>query len=291
MMTFKNICCVVILYNPSSDTWENIQSYSHGFAKLLIFDNSDSGDIQILNKIKAENIENAVYLSLLENKGISLVLNHTFNMAIAQGFAHIITMDQDSSFSTSALFEYHKAFLDFCSNENAAVLGMGYSKEKCIANFIKNRNVDMVITSGSIFSLVKYIQIGKFDDRFFIDWVDDEYCCHARFKGYEVLEATGVHLNHNIGQTVDKQHLFTRKIIERAVHSPLRFYYIMRNFLLMKKMYTTISVPIFDAEHGFTTLKNRFKNILLYGDGLVVFYYTYRAILDYKKNRFGKFQK
>lgn len=290
-MIFKNICCLVILYNPCLDTWDNIQSYSHAFAKLLIFDNSDSTDIQMLNKIKAENIENAVYLSLSGNMGISLVLNYTFNMAITEGFQHIITMDQDSSFSPSVLFEYHKAFLDFCSKKNAAVLGMGYNKEKCTPDFIENRKTDMVITSGSIFSLVKYIQIGGFDERFFIDWVDDEYCCHARLKGYEVFEATGVHLNHNIGQTVDKQHLLTRKKITRAVHSPLRFYYMLRNFFLIKKIYNKTLPAVFNAQYGFATVKNRFKNILLYGDGIVVFYYVCRAMVDYKKGRFGKFQK
>jgi rhamnosyltransferase len=66
--------------------------------------------------------------------------------------------------------------------------------------------------------------VGGFEEKLFIDYVDTEWCLRARQKGYYLQGVASAHMEHNLGDSYLK--VFSKNI---PMHSPLRHYYLMRN--------------------------------------------------------------
>jgi rhamnosyltransferase len=95
--------------------------------------------------------------------------------------------------------------------------------------------VEAVITSGSLIPLETYAAIGVFREEFFIDYVDIEYCCRARTKGYRVIRTRKPIMSHAIGSIPRHSVLWMRKWTYN--HSADRRYYIARNDTVMLREY------------------------------------------------------
>jgi rhamnosyltransferase len=91
-------------------------------------------------------------------------------------------------------------------------------------------------TSGSLLSLAAYTAVGPFNDAYFIDFVDHEYCMRLNLAGYKVFKINRAVLLHNIGNNTHwRRFLWLDFIVSN--HSPLRRYYITRNrFHLASRM-------------------------------------------------------
>jgi rhamnosyltransferase len=92
-----------------------------------------------------------------------------------------------------------------------------------------------VITSGTLYDLQVYQQIGPFQDDFFIDYVDTDYSLRARQYGYRSMVACNALLNHRLGSR--QKRVFLGGDHYPTFHSPLRWYYISRNRIPMLRRY------------------------------------------------------
>ena len=95
-----NVDGVVVLYNPTFEVLDNIESYSGSLRTLYVVDNSTELYPAFIEEI--ERISNAVYLRLEGNQGIAKALNLGAQQALSNGANWLLTMDQDSSFSNDA---------------------------------------------------------------------------------------------------------------------------------------------------------------------------------------------
>ena len=86
------IAGVVVLYNPTEDVLDNIESYLCDIDRLYIIDNSIESH---QNMFKDSKI---TYIPLMQNKGIAYALNEGAKHAIEDSFEYLLTLDQDSSF-------------------------------------------------------------------------------------------------------------------------------------------------------------------------------------------------
>ena len=114
--------------------------------------------------------------------------------------------------------------------------------------------VEVLISSGSFVNLQIYAQTPGFDEAFFIDKVDDDYCLMARQRGFRIIQVRSCFLYHRIGEW---KKIFG-KIVEQ--HAPLRMYYTTRNTLMLYKKY---------GKSGLERLGwfvNRLRHTLLYDD-------------------------
>ena len=105
--------------------------------------------------------------------------------------------------------------------------------------YCKNENklieVDIAISSGTTLTMDTFNKIGYYDEDFFIDFVDIEWCIRARKKNIPIFIAPDIKMYHSIGDNVIKTKLFTI-----SSHSPIRTYYKVRNsFLLSRKKVKT----------------------------------------------------
>jgi len=103
-----------------------------------------------------------------------------------------------------------------------------------------------VITSGSLCSVSAYDAIGGFKDDFFIDYVDVEYCLHARTLGYKVIVSCNALLFHSLGAR-DERVFLGRKEYPRF-YSPKRWYYQSKNRILVLKKYISQNPFLFFYE-------------------------------------------
>ncbi len=279
----EKFAAVVVLYNPGNDALSKIGSYSKFVEKIYVIDNSETPDIFIHQRLEQEH--QATIISFNENKGVATALNKGIELAIADDFTWLLTMDQDSSFS-SGMIKAHLSLLESsnCFTQVAAI-GPHYTTEDIQ---IGVANVSVLITSGMLVNLKLHKDIGPFNELLFIDEVDREYCLRAKQKGYLILQNHDVFMNHELGTKTEIKLFLTQRIISRTLHSPVRIYYMLRNLLLISRLYKK-QFP-HEVKVKCKDLRNRTKNRLLYGDQkLYTVYLLFLGYLHFLRGRFGKF--
>jgi len=281
----EKIWGVVILYHPETAVVENIASYSGQVAKLIVFDNSEpaSGiDLTVLG-------EKIVLIADGENRGIAERLNAAARMAIEDGAAWLLTMDQDSSFYNGQLTRYLSCFENFKDRDNVAMFGVTHAEKEQNTTGCVATATDNLITSGSLVNLNIFRRINGFDENLFIDEVDFEYCARSNANGFKTLQFTQVHLNHTLGEIAEHRSLKTLHKTSRVLHSPLRLYYMVRNFLYVRKKHATLQTPSFRVKQK--DLLHRIKNNFLYGnDRARLISFILKGYRHYKKGITGKWR-
>jgi len=283
----NHIAGVVILYHPDEKVLDRIKSYVQYLGKLYVVDNTEVPN----ELIKASRLKNSViYLHDGENNGIAVRLNEVANLAIQEGFKWLLTMDQDSCFDNNLFLNYYDCCLNFPYINQTAMFGVQYHDKGLLNTSCNPYPAIHLITSGSILNLALFLKIGPFDEALFIDKVDHEYCLRAQLLGYRIIRMENIFLNHNLGKITYGRSLKNFKITPRVIHSPIRMYYIVRNYLYLKSKFKGHYQESF-AEMN-EEVRVRLKNNLLYGENkLLLLKYIIKAYKDYKTKRFGKMKK
>ncbi len=77
-----------------------------------------------------------------------------------------------------------------------------------------------MMTSGSVISVRKALEIGGFDERLFIDEVDHEICYRAVGAGFSLFQSSDVFLSHQLGNPIVWHTIFGT--VRTLNHSPFR---------------------------------------------------------------------
>lgn len=132
------------------------------------------------------------------------------------------------------------------SPDRIAVIGSGYidinypaPADNSSSDGALWKDMKRVITSGSLLSIDAYDRLGQFQEEFFIDMVDREYCYRARENGFIVIQTTRPLIAHSIGAY--KGHNFIGMEVWTSNHSALRRYFITRNRLLVQRKYQRVN--------------------------------------------------
>ena len=282
MVKTKNVVAVVVLYNPNRLVIKNILTYHSFLENIVVVDNSETANEEILNDLKK-----MLKIHLIvnqENKGIATALNQGIQKAILLGGEWILTMDQDSYFEGDMLKNYFKLFDDLNDKVKIAALGPNYEKENSLEQIIK---VENLITSGTLLNADVFKKIKGYDEKLFIDEVDNDYCYRAQLEGYDLYQCNNIFMNHALGNKKQITSIFGSKKT-RILHSPIRLYYIVRNSLYMSEKYKNV-FPIAIKKTNRDVIV-RIKNNLLYGsEKWFTIKFLLLGILHFKKNRFGKY--
>ena len=282
------IAGIVILYYPEDNVLQHILTYSHALDKLYVADNSENKNKAITEQITA--LPNVIYLHDGENKGIAHRLNQAAALAIAHGYQFLLTMDQDSYFENDAAVEYFNCISLYNNIETTAMFGVEFLKQEDENKKCSPLEVTELITSGSVLNLNVYTAVKGFDEALFIDLVDHEYCYRSILFGYKIIQFKNIFLQHSLGTGFKGRSVATLKITNRTFHSPVRIYYMVRNYLYVKKKYASHFKPYIDNHKK--TILVRIKNNLIYGKNRIAnITYILKAITDYNKSRMGKIKE
>lgn len=248
------LAAIMITHNPNIDTfYHSIRSIIECVDSVYIFDNASLNIYEIRTLVN--NYSNVTLLVSDENLGIA-GLNVAANCAIKEGAKLISFFDQDSVLPDN----FGKSVSSFfCKYNNAVCAPLHRDKNKlnmlcqryiftpfrikkltidfdCNVNeFISS---DFVIGSGMTISKDIWQRLSGFDERFFLDCADMDFCLRLKEKNIKIYLMTDCIMEHEIG--LNREKVFG--IFSISMHSPKRhYYYFLGVMMLLKKPYVPFS--------------------------------------------------
>lgn len=230
---------IIVTYEPDVRNLGRIcNSISNqGFA-IVIVDNSEKNHLtQSHFYTPIEIINNHT------NLGIAKAQNLGVKYAESKQAEILVFFDQDSMVPCDLLLRLESAL---CTLNNSVVCPMsvdektndeypshritkfGYMKDVYAKNSEQLVNVDIVISSGTMTTMETFKKIGYFDEDFFIDFVDIEWCLRGKKCNVNFYIVPNTWMQHIIGDNNIK--IGTMTIVR---HSPIRTYYKVRNCILL----------------------------------------------------------
>lgn len=220
----------IVLYNPDiSRLQQNIDAILPQVDKLVLIDNG-SENIDKVQMLLGQCYENnkTQLLLLGENLGIAVAQNRICQYAKQNGYKWAITLDQDSVSPNNLVEEYKKIISDpyvgmICPKITDRNFGEIY--DGLVHEDIEE--VPQCIASASAIRISVWEEVGGFYEPLFIDSVDFDICWSIREHGYKIIRNNKVVLLHEVGYS--RVVHFAGKTRQIYNHSPLRYYYMMRN--------------------------------------------------------------
>jgi rhamnosyltransferase len=208
----------IILYYPTNDEIKRAKNYSTIFSDVYVYDNTP--EVNLYSYFNAQGIN---YYFNNRNDGMSVALNYICKQAIRDGYDFIITMDQDSIITNESLLQIQR----YISNSDMSEIGIiaptiiynQLDKKEDISN--KVETIDWTITSGSAINLSVYNNTDGFDENYFIDRLDYDYCFNLRKRNKKIIRLSWVYLYQELGE----------KYRGKSEHNAIRNYYMFRNRL------------------------------------------------------------
>jgi len=278
------IAGVVIAYNPNFSKFHfNIETYINHIDILYIVFNSPVSTEEV-NRLQSK-YSKVQLICNEKNNGIASPLNQIAQKTLNLGYEWLLTMDQDSYFQTDNFFE---AF-GRSKFENVAI----FSPVPVFASDLKTDNSDIteevlhVITSGNLLNLLIWKTIGGFEEKLFIDEVDNDYCLKAYLAGFKIISFKNIPLIHKLGEIKDVHFLFKKYTI--TTRPPIRTYYVFRNNLYLYKKYKT-EFPEFVRSRKKILLKAFIEILLFSNEKTENCRYAISGIRDYLHNFYGPYK-
>lgn len=241
-----SLCAIIVSYHPDAEFPARLAAVARQVGTVIVVDNA-STHATIADLQERSVAEKFSLIVNPDNLGIARALNIGVQHAISLGYAWVLLFDQDTCVNDNLVAGLITVHTAVPKKIDLAVIGSHFhdinrpslkpapgpsldsTLPPCPANLWKE--VDWVITSGSLISIAAYQNTGPFRDDFFIDFVDTEYCMRARKLGYHIIRTTAPLMSHAIGKHSQHQLLGMRKWTSN--HSPDRRYYITRNYTVL----------------------------------------------------------
>lgn len=235
-------CVIVVTYEPELNNLRRLSKcvQDAGFIPVIV-DNS------LKKRVEQKDVcSGSIIISMGKNAGIAAAQNAGIRYALNLGAEVIGFFDQDSDADTALihrLAEYLSMYGDCVVAPLALEKGtlkeypvqrlnkIGYPYDVYVKGCKEPKQVDIVISSGMMTTAPVLEKAGSYDEDFFIDFVDIEWCLRCKKAGIPIYVIPDAVLLHKIGnETIDMDKM------EITVHSPVRTYYKVRNsFLLLYK--------------------------------------------------------
>lgn len=286
----KQLAGCVILYNPDCDVPANVSSYINYVDHLFVVDNQNRAIIaERIFELAPNKVE---IITNPENEGIAHPLNIVLSLS-KRSFDWLLTMDQDSRFFQGSMAIYRKEIESF-PWENTFCLGptmkmsavMDFRQKRERNGGCSWRRVPRMMTSGSVISVRKALEIGGFDERLFIDEVDYEICYRAVGAGFSLFQSSDVFLSHQLGNPIVWHTIFGT--VRTLNHSPFRRYYIGRNRVDVWKRFHKTNEWFFFRSYILVSILEMIKIIFMEKDKMKKISFFFSGVLDAIKGRMGK---
>ena len=234
--------CIIVCYRPDIAQLMRLcdRALAYG-AEVILVDNTEAPYLD------GDNLPAGCSLITLGlNSGIAHAQNVGLAAALAAGADILLFFDQDSKvepgFLKSLLGSLSAGIPEIVSPlcvddaSNSAepperVNRCGFSTRVHHADALTRYPVDVVISSGTAATREVFDIAGTFDEAFFIDFVDAEWCLRCRSKNIPIYAVPTAIMRHSVGSG----HVRVGPLII-PVHSSTRCYYQIRNcFLLFRR--------------------------------------------------------
>ncbi|WBW98664.1 glycosyltransferase [Oceanirhabdus sp. W0125-5] len=236
-----NICCVIVTYNIGKEILRTYQSIEKQVNKVIFVDNgSNDATVSVLKEISYNN-ENCDVIFCKKNEGIARALNIGIKKGISLYNADfILTLDHDSIASENMVKKMMAVYERLKDKENIAILSPAiYDINKkdylTTVNDKEFQNIKEPIQSGSLIKANIFKEIGFYNEKLFIYYVDTDLCYRLLLANYSLIQCNKAILNHEEGKKTSKKVL--GKIVFYNNYGNNAVYYRARNNIYMRKKY------------------------------------------------------
>ena len=288
------ICAIIPVYNAGSDIHKSLDGiYNQVNEVILVDDGSDKETLNVLKTLEKNKKVSIIYNEI--NLGISVALNKGVEYALSKKYDWVLTLDQDSIVCPNMISTMLITYENITEKlKNKVIMVVPRIMESAFDN--KNsfehdccddtyEFLRMEITSGNLIKAEAFNKVGKYNEKFFIDFVDNEFCLRIKKLDYFIIRANNSVMFHRIGNSKRHKFLFIPCICTN--HNYSRRYYITRNrFYTWHDYFNVNRIWVLKDIRSF--IGEIVKIILWEDDKLLKIKMIKKGICDYRKNIYGK---
>ncbi|KQQ00917.1 MULTISPECIES: glycosyltransferase family 2 protein [unclassified Rathayibacter] len=186
----------IITFEPDLERLTtNLEAVAPQVDGIVVVDNASAGQAAVRTLL--ESRPDVHLIVRLENGGIASALNSAFAWAEERGAAEVVVLDQDSVCAPGMV-----ARLRAHSGRSTAIVAPAiHDRNLGSAESTSDEavDVDYCITSGGLYTVAAWRDVAGYDESFFIDFVDFDYCLRLRVAGYRIRRVPTAVLLHEIG--------------------------------------------------------------------------------------------
>jgi rhamnosyltransferase len=271
-----------MLYNPEISMLDNLNSYLCQVDWLFVVDNSEVPNATVVQRLEA--VPGVSYFSNGGNLGVASALNKGAELALAAGYAYLLTMDQDSMARPGMVAALLNCFEDDEFGQRAMAAPLLVANDSALPGGTPHcEEILFAMTSGCLLKLEAYTTSGPFMDDLFVDYVDIEYSMRLCRDGHTLVRSHNALLEHRVGHQLPVAGSFTI-----TTHSPIRMYYKTRNRLLIWNWYGSI-FPGFCWVDRLRIWREIFRLLLFEPDKWEKLKMMVMGIRDFRSGKMGKY--
>jgi rhamnosyltransferase len=236
-MAAQSVCATIVTYNPGPTLIGSVAELAGQVDSIVLVDNGSSAETKKTLQ-QLEGILDCKVMWNRENLGIAAALNLGVKYALDSGFDWVCTFDQDSLVSSGFIAKMLETYETSKNPQAVALVAPSYvDRETGVVERLKSSNGEILaaMTSGSMIPSSAFRELGFFDESFYMDAVDVEFCLRARRHGMVILQSPAV-LLHSLGRT--KYYRLFGVRLGVTNHSAGRRYYMTRNRLRLLIRYS-----------------------------------------------------
>lgn len=244
------ISAIIVTFNSGEKIKNVVHKLSTQVEKIFIIDNNSAKKEKVLDLKNQEKVE---IICSSENIGLAAAQNIGIKKSIDENFEWILFLDDDSEVEDDFVEELKKGYYSYEEKEKLGIVAPNIlfkNLEKKIAYPIKSKvfirrvsfngqkyidDVMFVISSGSLMKIDMIKKMGLFEERFFIDHIDVEYCLRINSNNYKIRVVESSKLYQKVGNTSYKK-IWKIKIYPTN-HKSQRQYTKFRNAIWTWKKY------------------------------------------------------
>src|SRR3954454_5933801 len=210
LRAFRTVAGIVAFHPDACELLRLISAIAGDVGRIIIFANSVL-DAVIKDRLSSAAGQTPVTLiSPGENVGLGKAYNRIVELARLEGAEFVLLFDQDSMPSEGMVRGLEDLADELVrQGEKPAVIGPRPVKANGEPFKIPRRRsgrlrppglaVDFAISSGSLIALTAIAEVGPFDESFFIDAIDIEWCSRAWSAGWSVWLGMDILMIHRLG--------------------------------------------------------------------------------------------
>lgn len=235
----QSVCAVVVSFHPLPEDIANLAVIREQVQYVVVVDNG-SDEIPLTNLRNACHMLDIHMIENGANLGIAAGLNTGVRWALSQGCKWVVLFDQDSKPLPGFVEKLLLGLVGHPQSKKIAIMAPSYVDARSnasVAGTVRAGTGEIlaVQTSGSLMPTAVFGKEGWFDEDFFIDCVDYDYCLRIRSHGWIFEECKSAVLLHKANYPT--MHKILGHKFYAANFTPIRRYYRARNFLWMLRRY------------------------------------------------------
>jgi rhamnosyltransferase len=215
------VAAVIPAYEPGPNLLDLVAALVPQVMSVVVVDDGSPSGRETIDAVAERG---ARVIRHETNRGIAAALNTGIHAALTHdGILAVLTVDQDSQVPAG----FVGALVDGWERAEREGLRVGLVAPERVSGLPDQRSGRPPVQSGLLIPVATFRRVGDFDERLFIDGVDDDYALRCLDAGLALVVAENVALGHRLGDT-HEVHVGGRTMtLTRS--APFRYYYLTRN--------------------------------------------------------------